>query len=440
MRGVGQSVPEQGLDWGFDMWRRPRVSVLGTCVRSRRTRPTKIVGRASRERQAPWELVIHWRPVLSAGRRRPASRRNVDDGAAVDPDLERWLTAIAVLLGLHLVVGCTLHSVTPMQDASVFARRAGRAPAVDPLFEYPHEVVPFENHVAGEGKTPDYSLRELTIPSIGDNGQEGNRITAHYYRSERAGPRPLVIVLPIFARYTYPSQKMSTFLQKHSHGSVHVLDVQGRSFLFDWNGLAETSDPIVFMKLMKQGTDRERTVIKDVRRLVDWAAQQPEIDGSRVALIGFSRSAIVAGTAATQEPRLAATVLIMGGAHPHEIVARCEGVRTSAVQENAERQLGWDQDELEARIRGVFSSVDAANYPGRVDPAGVLIVEASRDNCIQESARTALWETMGRPLRYLLNYGHRIAFAAMTPLGGNWLCHRTWEFLQQRLLSSADPG
>ena len=39
----------------------------------------------------------------------------------------------------------------------------------------------------------------------------------------------------------------------------------------------------------------------------------------------------------------------------------------------------------------------------------------------------------GRPQLISLDYGHRIAFAAMTPLGGNWICDRTWEFLKQRL-------
>jgi dienelactone hydrolase len=341
------------------------------------------------------------------------------------------LAAVAVCL-----VGCTSHFIMPLQLASEIEAKVAYPEGADPLFEYSHTEVPFDNHILGRGATPDYSLRQLEIPSAGDNGQKDRMVRAEYYRSESPAPRPLVIVLPIFARYTYPSQKLSTFLQKQSRGLVHVLNVAGESFLFDWAGLTETSDPKVFMELVREGTERERIVVIDIRRLVDWAEQQPEIDGSRVALVGFSRSAIVAGVAATQEARLAATVLVMGGARPHEIVARCSGKRTSAVQRNAVRQLGWDQDELEARIRPMFSGVDAANYPGRVDPEKVLMFEASRDECIQESARMALWESMGRPERISLNYGHRIAFAAMTPLGGNWICHRTWEFLQRRLLST----
>jgi len=365
----------------------------------------------------------------------PAGRRSAGVSAAA-----KGLFAVCLAVVVVCAIGCTSHYTVPLQLASELPEHVARAVGADPLFEYPHAKVPFDNHVIGVGATPDYSLRQLQIPSMGDNGQQDRLVMATYYRSESPTPRPLVIVLPIFARYTYPSQKLSTFLQKQSRGAVHVLNVEGESFLFDWAGLTETSDPEVFMELIQEGTERERTVIIDIRRLVDWAEQQPEIDGSRVALVGFSRSAIVAGVAATQEARLAATVLVMGGARPHEIVARCIGKRTSAVQRNARRRLGWDQDELEARIRPAFSVVDAANYPGRVDPETVLMFEASRDDCIQESARMALWESMGRPERISLNYGHRIAFAAMTPLGGNWICHRTWDFLQRRLLSSDDVG
>jgi hypothetical protein len=153
--------------------------------------------------------------------------------------------------------------------------------------------------------------------------------------------------------------------------------------------------------------------------------------------MGFSRSAIVAAAAATQEPRLAATVLIMGGVHSNEIVARCDGKRTKAVQNHVAEAFGWSSAELEDRLRPVFHGVDAATYPGRVDPASVLIFEAGRDRCIGERPRNDLWVTMGRPLKYTLNYGHRIAFFSMTPLGGSWMCRKTWDFLEERLLG--DP-
>jgi dienelactone hydrolase len=329
--------------------------------------------------------------------------------------------------------------VLPIGTAADQMPVAAEVPAAEAVFGYEREVVPFENHVVGRGKTPEYTHRTLTMPSIGDNGQKREKIRARFFKSELSGPRPLVIVLPIYARFTYPSRRMCDFLQSESRGAVHVLDVEGRQFLFDWPAMIETEEQSAFLDLFEQGVEREEVVIIDIRRLVDWAEQHPDIDGSRVAIIGFSRGAIVAALAATQESRLAATVLMMGGARPHEIVARCDGERTSEVQRHVLQSFGWEPEELERRLEGILTSVDAANYPGRVDPASVLIVEASEDECIPESSRSALRQAMGRPMTYQVHARHRMAFIGITPLGGNWLCHRTWDFLEQRLDVASTP-
>ncbi|MEE4272013.1 MAG: dienelactone hydrolase family protein [Thermoanaerobaculales bacterium] len=322
--------------------------------------------------------------------------------------------------------------MTPVSTPADRPATHGSTSSADPRYRYPHEQIRFENHVLGRGDTANYSERLLTFPSIGDNGQQDKQVRARYFRSELEGPRPLVIVLPIYARFTYPSRKMVKFLQKKSDGEVHVLDVEGKDFLIDWLELADTDDEETVLEIFRRGIERERVTVIDVRRLIDWAKQRPEIDASRVALVGFSRGAIVAGIVATQEPRLAATVLMMGGAHPDRIIARCDGVRTSAVQGNVERRFGWDRDEFERRIHDLFAVVDSANYPGRVDPETVLIFEAGKDECIPPSSREALKQAMGNPMVYTIDRKHRWAFLDITPLGGNWLCHRTWEFLRRR--------
>lgn len=333
---------------------------------------------------------------------------------------------------LVFITGCATHTMTPVSTPAGQSAARGTERSPDPRYSYTHEEIQFENHVLGRGATADYSERMLTFPSVGDNGQDGNEVRARYLRSEVAGPRPLVIVLPIYARFTYPSRKMAKFLQKRSEGGVHVLDVEGNDFLIDWATLAETDDEEAVLELFRQGIERERITVIDIRRLIDWAEQRPEIDATRVGLVGFSRSAIVAGIVATQDERLTATVLMMGGAHPDQIIAQCDGVRTSAVHENVQRRFGWDQDELERQIHDLFAVVDSANYPDRVDPATVLIFEAGKDECIPESSREALREAMGGPKVFSIDRKHRRAFLDITPLGGNWLCHRTWDFLQER--------
>jgi hypothetical protein len=107
--------------------------------------------------------------------------------------------------------------------------------------------------------------------------------------------------------------------------------------------------------------------------------------------------------------------------------------RGEAAKNRAQSGFGWSLADLEHRLEPIFAPFDPASYPGRVDPSRVLIVEAARDQCMPRTGREALWEAMGRPRRIRLDYRHKQAFLAMTPLGFNWLRHRIWEFLQQTL-------
>lgn len=329
--------------------------------------------------------------------------------------------------------GCfTSHVRTPYADASDVQPTRHLEPA--PAFTYEKTDVPFTNHVEGTGATSMYELRLLELPSIGDNGQDNNLVTAKYYRSALPGQHPLVIVLPIWGTYTYPPRKLSSSIQRRSNGAVHVLHVQGDTHLANWPGIIDAADESEFLELWREAVERQRVTIVDVRRLIDWAEQRPEIDADRVALIGCSISAMVAGTIATQEPRLAATVTVMGGSHMQSVVANCDGQRATRVQAKAAASFGWDREELEAQLEPIMSVVDPANYPNRVDPRRVLIIEANRDKCAPQESREDLWLALGKPERISMNYDHAPAFYSMTPLGLSWMRRRIWEFLEPRLL------
>jgi dienelactone hydrolase len=339
----------------------------------------------------------------------------------------------AAFAALLVATGCfTSHVRTPYTDAG--DAQESQSFEAAPPFRYSKTDVPFTNHVDGTGALPTYELRLIEMPSIGDSGQPDNLVTAKYYRSTLPGSHPLVIVLPIWGTFTYPPRKISSSVQRQSNGAVHVLYVQGDNYLADWSGIAAATDESKFFELWHQAVERQRVTIVDVRRLIDWAERRPEIDPDRIGLIGFSLGAVVAGTIATQESRLAATVSVMGGSHLHSIIATCDGKRATRVQTRAAESFGWDREELEARLEPITSVLDPANYPDRVDPRRVLIIEANRDLCVPESAREDLWLALGKPERISMNYDHAPAFYSFTPLGFNWMRRRIWDFLEARLL------
>ena len=326
----------------------------------------------------------------------------------------------------------TSHVQTPHTDSGDVQGRVSFEAA--PAFQYSKIDVPFTNHVSGTGALSMYELRLIEMPSIGDNGQPDNLVTAKYYRSSLPGSHPLVIVLPIWGSFTYPPRKISSSIQRLSNGAVHVLHVQGENYLADWPGFIAAADEAEFLELWREAVERQRVTIVDTRRLIDWAERRPEIDAGRVALVGFSLGAVVAGTIATQEPRLAAAVSVMGGSHLHSVIAACDGKRATRVQVKAAESFGWDRLELENQLEPITSLLDPANYPGRVDPRGVLIIDANRDKCVPVKSREDLWIALGKPERISMNYDHEPAFYSITPIGFNWMRRRIWDFFEARLL------
>jgi hypothetical protein len=303
----------------------------------------------------------------------------------------------------------------------------------DPPFRYDRSPVEFTNHITKTGGR--YEIRRISFPSVGDNGQVDDLVTVDYHMSTLPGKHPVVIVLPIWGRHLYPSDAITSCLKSRSDGAVHILNVLGATFLIQWAVLAAVADEESFIDTWTRGARREVNTVIDTRRLMDWAETRPEIDAERIGLIGFSHGAMVAPTIAAQDRRVRALVLVMGGAHPHQVIAHCKGARTENIQDKAKRVFGWSNDELAARLEPIYAAMDPANYPNRVDPRRVLIFEAGRDKCIPETARRALFEAMGRPERYVIDRPHRPAFYTMTPLYFYWMRKVVWGFFEDRLVA-----
>ena len=158
-------------------------------------------------------------------------------------------------------------------------------------------------------------------------------------------------MLPIWGIHDYPSNTISAGLRERGAGAVNVLQILGERPLFDWPALADVESEAEFFVMLDRMIDRFVATVIDIRRLVDWAETRPEIDRERIALIGFSMSALVASVTIAHEPRLAAGVLVMGGADLHEILAACNREIEDA-RERILAQLGWSLEQFKRSWRG----------------------------------------------------------------------------------------
>ena len=297
-------------------------------------------------------------------------------------------------------------------------------------FDYSKQEVVFTNHDLPYNDR-DYLLKRIQIPAQRDEGPTSRQISFRYLSHVGPEPKPLVIVVPIYGSYTYPSDKITAGLQKLDlQVNIAVLEYSGR--LFDFEGLAAAqsdADAISVLSGMRDGT---RAAVVDVRRIIDWAEQQSEIDADKIAAVSFSMSALIGSMLAQHEPRLRASVLVMGAAQYDEILMVCEG-RAGMAREAVMQNLGWSREQYKEQLRNELGVVDPARYPGMADPSQILMIDALYDKCMPRQSRDALWEVLGGPERISYRYTHKRSFLAMTPLGFNVMRRRIYDFVQAHL-------
>lgn len=341
---------------------------------------------------------------------------------AAPPGAPRATAALAALLALVAAPGCVGVVRTPAAPASEVPRKFEAAPA----FRY---TVPGPVTLSAPVDAARFhDLLELSYESVGPNGAPENRVEALYYRSRSAGPLKLVVVLPIWGTSEYPPSRISSGYARHSKGNAHVIWIRDNTRLFPWDAMSATESEAEFVSLARTGTERFRTTVANMRRLIDWAETRPEIDAERIAFVGFSMSALVTATLLGNEDRVAAAVLMMGAARYAEVFATC-GDRTAAVREHALRTHGWSLQRYRSFFEHLFAPAEPLRFAGRYDPSRILLFEARFDNCMPPRTRDALWEAMGRPERITLWLRHRSAFYSLTPLGLNFARRRIYEFL-----------
>ena len=308
------------------------------------------------------------------------------------------------------------------------------------IFVYPEQAPQVKLETVGEDGNKHYRLHRLEFDSYGINGQKDNLISADFQMSKLPGKNPLLIVLPLYGSYTYPSDEISAGVASHSDGGIHVLNVLGEQFMWDWEAMGQASDPAQFRELMSQQAERVRVNVVDVRRIIDWAQTRPEIDTDHIAIIGFSHGALVASIAAVAEPRIKTAIFVMAGANPHELIANCQLERTDTVRTAVQQRFGWNLEQYREELEPIFAPYNVARYAGHVDPENVLIIDSYYDTCMPRSSRDALWEAMSLPERISYEYDHKVSFLSMTPLGFYNMRHIIYDFLDKQLLLNSDTS
>jgi dienelactone hydrolase len=339
----------------------------------------------------------------------------------------RWLAKLSAAALSLAATGCALHIHRDPEPPLGF-RHVTEQPALLPFDSFESSPVvlsePFE-------RTGSHDIVRLSFGSSGRNGHPENLVEGQYFRSQQPGRKRLVVVMPIWGTSDYPPRKIATGYARRDR-DANVIWIYGNAPIFPWGELSLAPTDEAFRELARDSAERYRAAVVDMRRLIDWAGAQPEIDASRIAFVGFSMSALVTATLLANEPRISAAVLMMGAAKFADIFSVC-GNRAGEVRNHVLGTFGWTIDEYHEFFEGLFSPADPVRFEGRYDPEKILMIDAMFDDCMPESSRTALWEVTGHPHRMTFLYQHRSAFYSLTPLGLNVSRREIYRFLDDTL-------
>lgn len=331
---------------------------------------------------------------------------------------------------LLLVMGCVHATRTPFDpDAGL---RPPDTIETAPGLEYERRPIEYDASVYMEHYGANHAVHLIAFPSAGENGQPGNMVRADYYQSQSPGANRLVIVLPIWGReMSYPVRRITKDIA-FNLPDTHVLIMRGPEHLIDWYEVAEIESEAEFFEAIDAFVERIRVHMLDIRRLLDWAEQRPEIDDGRIGVVGYSVSATIAGALLANEPRFEAAVLAMGAARPEAVLAYCGGRRKMAREQIMER-FGWTLDEYAQVLADAFAELDASFQKPGLHPSRVLLFDAGLDLCMPRETREEFWERLGRPERITIFATHRAAFASMSPIGFNRMTIRMRRFFEETL-------
>ena len=240
---------------------------------------------------------------------------------------------------------------------------------------------------------------------------ENNTVHAEYYRPKGRGPFPAVVVLDILGGDQSLSRMQATFL---AHRGVAALFVQ----MPYYGPRRPPNNPAARLVSpnLEHSLEAVRQCVLDVRRAGAWLESRPEVDKTRLGIMGTSLGSFMAALTAEMEPRFQRVAVLLGG-----------GGLLEAFYDRPEawplrlawRALGGDRQKLAQRL----ACADPLTCADRLKDRKLLLIGAKRDDVVPPEALERLWEATGRPRILWYDCTHEGAIAYVVPAMQEVLAH-----------------
>jgi len=238
---------------------------------------------------------------------------------------------------------------------------------------------------------------DLRFPSpVKSDCAENNTVYAEYYRPRGQGKFPCVIVLDI----TAGDQSLSRLIAGHlAQNRIGGLFVQ----MAYYGPRRPPGSPLRLLSPdINHSLEAIRQTVLDLRWAAAWMESQPEIDRTRLGIMGTSLGSFVAALTAEMEPKLKRAGVMLGGGG--FVDAFYDDPRVAAY-----RRIWESLGGTKAAVAQMIAPVDPITCAERLKDRKLLIIAAKKDEIVPPRMAEALWNASGRQKIVWLNAGHYTA-------------------------------
>lgn len=297
-------------------------------------------------------------------------------------------------------------AVLLLQDGAVQAgRTAARAlrpsgnPELDRLlarYEVKDKDFPWELRELKQAEK--FATYSLSFPSpVPGEIPENNTVWGKFWQpKDGRKKRPAALVLHWLGGGFEP---LELICQRLSEGGIAALMMYMPHY-----GPRRSKDPALREKLMtlemETALSNVRQAVLDARRAGDWLAARPDVEPSRVGIVGISLGAVIGSLTAGVDDRFSRSVFIIGGGDLPAIIMH--GSKETARQKKKLEEAGLTVE----RLRELWKDIEPITYAGRVRREDVLMINAESDEIIPRASTEKLHAALGKPEIRWFKGGH----------------------------------
>ena len=288
------------------------------------------------------------------------------------------------MLGLALLASCV--SRVPLSDEYLGPQELPIA--IIDRFDASAPVLTTLDEESGDERSRwrvGFTVRDVTLQS---NAVKSGSIDFEYYDVDGTERTPVVIVLPIFDGQPIVTRYFARYFAN-----------QG------WAALALGRERDLLDNLEKPEQAIHDNIL-EYRRVLDWVAQQPELDPNSIGLFGISFGAMDAVMLTALDDRIDALVAVMAGGDLAYMLMNTNYRPLSRAVQAMLEETGLSREGLLQELEERFAT-DPLTFGPYVDAQRVLMIMTRTDALVPFESQQALRTSIGMPETLYLPTGHR---------------------------------